>query len=253
MNSISLKTLFLKEVRRFAKVWLQTVLSPLMTTSLYFLVFGVALGSRLKTIDGVPYIQFVVPGLVMMSMVRDSFLNSASSLFQSKINGTITDILVAPIGAPEILLAYVGAAMCRAIIVGTLVFVIALFFTPFTIQSIAWVVYFSLFVTAAFGLLGLLSAIWAEKFDHLAIFPNFVLLPLAFLGGVFYSIEMLPEPWQTISRFNPLLYMVNGMRYGFFGVADVSPVQSAVVVLVSFVALCAVAIVVVGRGYKLRL
>ncbi len=253
MNRISLRTLFMKEVRRFAKVWLQTVLSPLMTTSLYFLVFGVALGSRLKTIDGVPYIQFVVPGLVMMSMVRDSFLNSASSLFQSKINGTITDILLAPIGAPEILLAYVGAAMCRAIIVGALVFVIALFFTPFTIQSIGWVVYFTLFVTAAFGLLGLLSAIWAEKFDHLAIFPNFVLLPLAFLGGVFYSIEMLPEPWQTISRFNPLLYMVNGMRYGFFGVADVSPVLSAVVVLISFVVLAAVSIVVVGRGYKLRL
>ncbi len=253
MNRIALKTLFIKEIRRFSKVWLQTVLSPLMTTSLYFLVFGVALGSRLRTIDGVPYIQFVVPGLVMMSMVRDSFLNSASSLFQSKINGTITDLLVAPIGAPEILLAYVGAAMTRAIIVGSLVFLVALLFTPFTIQSIAWVVFFAVLVTAAFGLLGLLSAIWAEKFDHLAIFPNFVLLPLAFLGGVFYSIEMLPEPWQTISRFNPLLYMVNGMRFGFFGVADVSPWQSAAVVLISFVALAAVTATVLSRGYKLRL
>lgn len=143
--------------------------------------------------------------------------------------------------------------MTRAIIVGSLVFLVALLFTPFTIQSIAWVVFFAVLVTAAFGLLGLLSAIWAEKFDHLAIFPNFVLLPLAFLGGVFYSIEMLPEPWQTISRFNPLLYMVNGMRFGFFGVADVSPWQSAAVVLISFVALAAVTATVLSRGYKLRL
>jgi ABC-2 type transport system permease protein len=242
----------MKEIRRFSKVWLQTVLSPLVTTSLYFLVFGVALGSRLREISGVPYIQFVVPGLVMMTMVRDSFLNTSSSLFQSKINGTITDILVAPIGALEMLIAYVGAAMIRAMIVGTLVYLVALFFTWFPLQHLGWTVFFTVFVTATLALLGMIAALWAQKFDHLAIFPNFVLLPLAFLGGVFYSIDLLPEPWNTVSRLNPLLYMVNGLRYGFLGVADVSPTLSAVVVLVSFVTLLAVASALLRSGYNLR-
>ena len=252
MNRIALKTLFIKEIRRFSKVWMQTVLSPLVTTSLYFLVFGVALGSRLKEISGVPYIQFVVPGLVMMTLVRDSFLNTSSSLFQSKINGTITDLLVAPIGATEMLLAYVGAAMCRAVITGVLVLVVALFFTWFPIHNVGWSIFFTILVPATFALLGIVSALWAERFDHLAIFPNFVLLPLAFLGGVFYSIDLLPEPWNSISRLNPLFYMINGLRFGFLGVADVSPVVSAIVVLISFVVLLTAAGILLQRGYKLR-
>ena len=252
MSTIALRTLFLKEVRRFSKVWLQTVLSPLVTTSLYFLVFGVALGSRLREISGVPYIQFVVPGLVMMTMIRDSFLNTSSSLFQSKINGTITDILVAPIGALEMVLAYVGAAMIRALIVGTLVYLVALSFTWFPLHHIGWILFFSIFVTATLALLGMIVALWAQKFDHLAIFPNFVLLPLAFLGGVFYSIDLLPEPWNTVSRLNPLLYMVNGLRYGFLGVADVSPVTSAGVVLVSFFVVLGAASALLRSGYNLR-
>ncbi|KPK17841.1 MAG: hypothetical protein AMJ62_00105 [Myxococcales bacterium SG8_38] len=252
MSTIALKTLFIKEVRRFSKVWLQTVLSPLVTTSLYFLVFGVALGSRLREISGVPYIQFVVPGLVMMTMVRDSFLNTSSSLFQSKINGTITDILVAPIGAFEMLVAYVGAAMIRAVIVGSLVYVVALCFTWFPLHHVGWTLFFTAFVTATLALLGMVAALWAEKFDHLAIFPNFVLLPLAFLGGVFYSIDLLPEPWHTVSRLNPLLYMVNGLRFGFLGVADVSPLGSAAVVLVSFVFLLGLTGALLRSGYNLR-
>jgi ABC-2 type transport system permease protein len=223
-----------------------------VTTSLYFLVFGVALGSRLREISGVPYIQFVVPGLVMMTMVRDSFLNTSSSLFQSKINGTIIDILVAPIGASEILLAYVGAAMIRAILVGALVYLVSLSFTWFPLHHVGWTLFFTIFVTATLALLGLIAALWAEKFDHLAIFPNFVLLPLAFLGGVFYSIDLLPEPWNTVSRLNPLLYMVNGLRYGFLGIADVSTVASAGVVLVSFAVVLAVASGLLRSGYSLR-
>ncbi len=252
MSTIALRTLFLKEVRRFSKVWLQTVLSPLVTTSLYFLVFGVALGSRLREISGVPYIQFVVPGLVMMTMIRDSFLNTSSSLFQSKINGTITDILVAPIGALEMVLAYVGAAMIRAIIVGTLVYLVALSFVWFPLHDIGWTLFFTIFVTATLALLGMIAALWAQKFDHLAIFPNLVLLPLAFLGGVFYSIDLLPEPWNTVSRLNPLLYMVNGLRYGFLGVADVSPVTSAGVVLISFLVALGTASALLRSGYNLR-
>jgi ABC-2 type transport system permease protein len=252
MSAIALKTLFLKEVRRFSKVWLQTVLSPLVTTSLYFLVFGVALGSRLREISGVPYIQFVVPGLVMMTMIRDSFLNTSSSLFQSKINGTITDILVAPIGAWEMLVAYVGAAMIRALIVGTLVYLVALSFTWFPLHHVGWTLFFAILVPATLALLGMIAALWAQKFDHLAIFPNFVLLPLAFLGGVFYSIDLLPEPWNTVSRLNPLLYMVNGLRYGFLGVADVSPVTSAAVVLMSFLVVLGAASALLRSGYNLR-
>jgi ABC-2 type transport system permease protein len=252
MSTIALKTLFLKEVRRFSKVWLQTVLSPLVTTSLYFLVFGVALGSRLREISGVPYIQFVVPGLVMMTMIRDSFLNTSSSLFQSKINGTITDILVAPIGAFEMVIAYVGAAMIRAIIVGTLVYLVAVSFTWFPLHHVGWTLFFTILVTATLALLGMIAALWAQKFDHLAIFPNFVLLPLAFLGGVFYSIDLLPEPWNTVSRLNPLLYMVNGLRYGFLGVADVLPVTSAGVVLVSFLLALFAASALLRSGYNLR-
>jgi ABC-2 type transport system permease protein len=225
VNTIALKTLFIKEVRRFSKVWLQTVLSPLVTTSLYFLVFGVALGSR---------------------------LNTSSSLFQSKINGTIIDMLLAPIGALEMLLAYVGAAMIRAMIVGSLVYLVALTFTWFPLYHVGWTVFFAVFVTATLALLGMVAALWAEKFDHLAIFPNFVLLPLAFLGGVFYSIDLLPEPWNTVSRLNPLLYMVNGLRYGFLGVADVSPVTSAGVVLISFLVLLGVASALLRSGYNLR-
>jgi ABC-2 type transport system permease protein len=252
VSTIALRTLFLKEIRRFSKVWLQTVLSPLVTTSLYFLVFGVALGSRLREISGVPYIQFVVPGLVMMTMVRDAFLNTSSSLFQSKINGTITDLLVAPIGAFEMLVAYVGAAMLRAFIVGVLVYVVALTFTYFPLHHVGWTLFFGVFVTATLALLGMVAALWAQKFDHLAIFPNFVLLPLAFLGGVFYSIDLLPEPWHTVSLFNPLLYMVNGLRYGFLGVADVTPEASAGVVLLSFGVLLAVASALLRSGYSLR-
>jgi ABC-2 type transport system permease protein len=179
-------------------------------------------------------------------------LNTSSSLFQSKINGTIIDILVAPIGAFEMILAYVGAAMIRAIIVGTLVYLVALTFTWFPLHHVGWTLFFTVFVTATLALLGIVAALWAEKFDHLAIFPNFVLLPLAFLGGVFYSIDLLPEPWHTVSRFNPLLYMVNGLRYGFLGVADVAPVTSAGVVLLSFLVLLGMASAMLRSGYNLR-
>ncbi|MGM0575368.1 MAG: ABC transporter permease [Myxococcota bacterium] len=252
VNWTGLRTLLRKEIRRFTKVWLQTVLSPLATTSLYFLVFGVALGKRLATIDGVPYIEFVVPGLMMLAMINASFLNSASSLFQSKINGTTVDFLVAPLGPAELLVGYVGAAVLRAAIVGVLVWAVAVAFVGLEIRSLAYTIGFALAVSAAFATLGLIVAIWAEKFDHLAIVPNFVLTPLTFLGGVFYSIDMLPEPWQTISRFNPILYMVNGLRDGLLGVSDVPLGASLAAVLGMLVALLAVAWRVLSTGWNLR-
>lgn len=250
--SVALRSLFAKEVRRFSKVWMQTVFSPLITTSLYFLVFGVALGSRLQEIDGIPYIEFVIPGLVMLGIISNSFLNTASSLFQAKINGTITDLLVAPIGAMEILIAYVGAAMLRASIVGSLVYLVACLFTGFRIEHPGWVLFFLFGVSATFAMLGILAALWSEKFDHLSIFPNFVLTPMTFLGGVFYSVDMLPEPWNQISRANPVLYMVNGLRHGLLGISDVPVLYSAAFVSVLVVVLVVVTARVLDSGWRLR-
>ena len=249
---IGVRTLFLKECRRFAKVWMQTVFSPLVTTSLYFLVFGVALGSRLREVDGVPYIDYVVPGLVMLALISNSFLNASSSLFQSKINGTIVDILVAPLGALEMLVAYLGASMLRGLVVGSLVYLVAGLFSGFRMAHPGWVVFFACGVSLCFGCLGVISALWAEKFDHLSIVPNFVLTPLTFLGGVFYSVNMLPAPWDTVSRMNPILYMVNGLRYGLLGVSDVPVTHAAAFIGTLLVVLLAVAGGLLGRGWKLR-
>lgn len=252
MNRVALKTLFIKEVRRFSKVWMQTVFSPLITTSLYFLVFGVALGSRLREVNGVPYIEFVIPGLVMMGIITNSFLNCSSSLFQGKINGTINDLLIAPIGSGEMLIAYVGAAMLRATIVGVLVYSVACVFTGFRLEHPGWALFFLMGVSATFAQAGILAALWSEKFDHLSIFPNFILTPLAFLGGVFYSVDMLPEPWSTISRFNPILYMVNGLRHGLLGVSDVPVMHAAGFVGGLLVVLTFVTSRVLDSGWKLR-
>ena len=252
VNLRGLWTLFRKEILRFAKVWMQTIINPLISTSLYFLVFGVALGSRLKTIDGVPYIEFVIPGLIMLSMITASFSNCASSLFQSKINGTIIDLLVAPIGALEILVAYVAAAMVRAFLVGRLVFGVAFIFTGTEISHLLWCLLFAGGVSAFFSLLDILLAVWAEKFDHLALLPNFVLTPLTFLGGVFYSVDMLPSPWDSISRFNPILYMINGMRYGLLGISDVPVGLSGAALTLLLIVLTLITHRVLSVGYKLR-
>ncbi len=251
-NFIGFRTLFVKEIRRFSKVWLQTVLSPLVTTCLYFLVFGVALGSRLKTVEGVPYIQFVIPGLMTLAMVNAAFFNSSSSLFQSKINGTSVDLMVAPMGALEILFAYVGAAMLRAHIVGLLVYLVAYFFTSLIPVSWLWTLYFTLTVSACFSMVGILAAVFSVKFDHLAIIPNFILSPLTFLGGVFYSIRMLPEPWSQVSAANPILYMVGGLRASILGTTDVPLLPSALAVGGLLAFLLTVTSWVLARGVRLR-
>jgi len=252
VNHIGTATLTIKELRRFSKVWMQTVFSPLITTSLYFLVFGVALGSRLSEIEGVPYILFVVPGLMMLAMISNSFLNTSSSLFQSKINGTVIDILSAPVGTGEILIAYVSAGMCRGLIVGSLVLVVATMFTGWHMERPLVALSFALMVTASFAFWGLVAAVWAEKFDQLSIFPNFVLTPLTFLGGVFYAVNMLPEPWQTVSRMNPVLYMVGGLRHGMLGGAEVNLGLCYAVVALTLVVSWFAAWVLLSRGYKLR-
>lgn len=251
-NAVAARTLLRKEVRRFSKVWLQTLLSPLITTSLYFLVFGLALGSRLRTIDGVPYVQYVVPGLIMLSMISNSFLNSSSSLFQSKVNGTYVDLLVAPIGAQEMLYAYSVAALIRGHLVAAMVWTVAVFFVGPHFAHPLWALFFSIAVCLTFGAFGLVVAIWAEKFDQLAVVPNFVLTPLTFLGGVFYSVDMLPPPWNSISALNPILYMVNGLRFGLLGISDVDPLTCAAVVLPLAGIANAGAFLLLARGTRLR-
>jgi ABC-2 type transport system permease protein len=261
VNRRAMWTLFRKEIQRFTKVWLQTVISPLVTTSLYFLVFGVALGARVGTMsftgaDGVahevPYGAFVVPGLMMLSMISNSFLNTSSSLFQSKINGTLVDLLTAPLGTPEILTAYLSAAVFRGVAVGFLVWVVAGLFTGFALAHPLWAIFFSVAVTTTFAGVGLLAALWAEKFDHLSIFPNFIVQPLTFLGGVFYSVTDLPPLWETISRCNPVLYTVSGLRYGILGVSEIPVMTSALAVgsaMVVVLGMCAFALT---RGYGMR-
>ncbi len=252
INTVGLRTLLVKEIKRFLKVWQQTVISPLMTTALYFLVFGVALGGRIDRIHGVEYIEFVIPGLIMLAMITNSFLNAASSLFQSKINGTIVDLLVSPLGTFEVLAAYVAAATVRAFLVGALVYAVAASFTGPSVNNLFWALYFGLMVSVSFSLLGLIAAIWAEKFDHLSLFPNFILTPLTFLGGVFYSIDMLPAPWDVVSKLNPILYVVNGLRYGLLGTSDVPVMSAAAAAAALATALFVIAVLLLGRGYKLR-
>ncbi|MDB4966779.1 MAG: type transporter [Myxococcales bacterium] len=252
MNTIGFKTLLSKETRRFLKVPGQTVAQPVITTALYFLVFGFALGGRVKELDGISYVRFIVPGLVMLSLIQNSFLNTASSMFIAKMQGTIVDLLVAPLSPGELLTAFTLAAVIRGFLVGSIVWMVAAIFTGFSIAHPLWTLLFALMVSIEFALFGLVVAIWSDKFEQLNLIPTFVITPLTFLGGVFYSAHMLPEPWATITKANPVLYMVEGLRYGILGQAHSSPwvglILTGVLTAVSGVAVW----VMLARGYKLR-
>jgi ABC-2 type transport system permease protein len=222
-NWIGFRTLFLKETRRFLRVPGQTLAQPVVTTALYFLVFGFALGGRVREIDGISYVRFIVPGLVMLSLIQNAFLNTASSMFIAKMQGTIVDLLVAPLSVTELLLAFTLAAVLRGLMVGAIVWVVAALFTGFGVAHPLWVAVFALLVSMTFALIGLCIAIWSDKFEQLNLIPTFIITPLTFLGGVFYSARMLPEPWAAITRANPILYMVEGLRYGILGIDHTSP------------------------------
>jgi ABC-2 type transport system permease protein len=252
MNAIGFKTLLVKETRRFLKVPGQTVAQPVITTALYFLVFGFALGGLVRQVDGVSYVRFIVPGLVMLSLIQNSFLNTASSMFIAKMQGTIVDLLVAPLSPTELLGAFTLAAVVRGVLVAGIVWVVAALFTGFSIAHPVWVIAFALLVAAEFALFGLLVAIWSDKFEQLNLVPTFVITPLTFLGGVFYSARMLPEPWSTVTRLNPILYMVEGLRYGIIGRSDVSPWLGIGITLLLTFASGSVVWVMLARGYKLR-
>ena len=252
MNPIGFKTLLIKETRRFLRVPGQTVAQPVITTALYFLVFGFALGGRVKELDGISYVRFIVPGLVMLSLIQNAFLNTASSLFIHKVQGTIVDLLVAPLSPIEILGAFTIGGVIRGLLVGGIVWLVAAVFTGFAIAHIAWVLIFSVLVAVEFSLFGMVVAIWSDKFEQLNLVPTFVITPLTFLGGVFYSARMLPEPWSAITKANPILYMVEGLRYGILGQSSASPWLGLGITLALTLGSGAVVWWMLVTGYKLR-
>jgi ABC-2 type transport system permease protein len=245
-------TLFYKEILRFWKVSFQTILAPVLTALLYLVIFSHVLEQHVQVYPGVRYTSFLVPGLAMMSLLQNAFANSSSSLIQSKITGNIVFILLPPLSHFEFYGAYVLASAVRGLVVGLGVFVITAMFVPVPVQNLLWVVAFALLGSAILGTLGIIAGIWADKFDQLAAFQNFVIIPLTFLSGVFYSIHSLPLFWQKVSHFNPFFYMIDGFRYGFFGVSDVSPHLSLAIVGGSLLALSFATLSLLKRGYKLR-
>jgi ABC-2 type transport system permease protein len=253
MNLIGLRTLLVKEVRRFLRVPGQTVLSPLISTALYFVVFGYSLGGRLREVHGVPYVVFIVPGLVFLGIANNSFLNTSSSIFITKIQGTIVDLLVAPLRPAELLAAFAAGGMVRGLLVGLLTWAVAALFTGLHLAHPLATASFLLLVSYVFSMLGLLAALWAEKFEQINFFPTFVMLPLTFLGGVFYSVTALAEPWRSISLFNPMVYMVEGLRYGMLGTREL-PVTFGGAILSSLaVVTTALTFVALRAGYKLKI
>lgn len=245
-------TLLYKELLRFWKVAFQTVCAPVVTALLYLMIFGHALGSQVKVYEGVSYLNFLVPGLVMMSVLQNAFANSSSSLIQSKITGNLVFVLLPPLAHWEMFGAYVLASVVRGLAVGLGVFLVTVFFVPVSFAAPLYAIVFALLGSAILGTLGLIAGIWAEKFDQLAAFQNFLIVPLTFLAGVFYSTHSLPPLARTASHFNPFFYMIDGFRYGFFGVSDVAPLHSLAIVVGFFVVLAAIAVRLLARGYKLR-
>ncbi|WP_028228104.1 ABC transporter permease [Paraburkholderia ferrariae] len=246
------RTLFYKEVLRFWKVAFQTVLAPVITALLYLTIFGHALRGHVQVYPGVEYTSFLIPGLVMMSVLQNAFANSSSSLIQSKITGNLVFVLLPPLAAWEMFGAYVLASIVRGLAVGAGVFVVTIWFIPVSFAAPFYIVAFAVLGSAILGTLGLIAGIWAEKFDQLAAFQNFLIMPLTFLSGVFYSTHTLPPVWREVSRLNPFFYMIDGFRYGFFGLSDVNPFASLSIVFVFFVALAALAMRLLATGYKLR-
>ena len=245
-------TLLYKEVLRFWKVATQTITAPILTAMLYLLIFGHVLEDHVQVYPEVRYTSFLIPGLVMMSVLQNAFANSSSSLIQSKITGNLVFVLLPPLSHWELFSAYVLASVVRGLAVGAGVFVITAWFAKLAFVAPWWIAIFALLGAGMLGTMGLIAGIWAEKFDQLAAFQNFIIMPATFLSGVFYSIHSLPPFWQAVSRFNPFFYMIDGFRYGFFGQSDVNPLTSFAVVSVFSLLLAAFAIRLLKSGYKLR-
>ena len=244
--------LFYKEVLRFWKVGFQTVAAPVITAILYMMIFGHVLEDRVQVYESVSYTAFLLPGLVMMSVLQNAFANSSSSLIQSKIMGNLVFLLLTPLSHRAWFIAYVGSSVVRGLAVGTGVMLATWWFAQPTLVAPLWILVFGFMGAALLGALGLIAGLWAEKFDQMAAFQNFVIMPMTFLSGVFYSIHSLPDIWQRVSHLNPFFYMIDGFRYGFFGVSDVSPWISLALVSVALAGVSAVALYLLRTGYKIR-
>lgn len=249
---IAFYSILRKEVNRFSRIWMQTLLPPAITMTLYFVIFGNLIGSRIGEMDGFSYMAFIVPGLIMMSVITNSYSNVASSFYSSKFQRNVEELLVSPLPSHIIILGYVGGGVSRGLCVGVIVTVVSMFFTQLQIHNIA-ILLISLILTALlFALGGLINAIYANSFDNISIIPTFVLTPLTYLGGVFYSISLLPEFWQKLSQANPIIYMVNTFRYGFLGISDV-PISIAFSMIALFIiGLYTWAYFLIERGIGLR-
>jgi ABC-2 type transport system permease protein len=246
------QTLLYKEVLRFWKVSFQTVAAPVLTALLYLLIFGHVLQDHVKVYDRISYTAFLVPGLVMMSVLQNAFANSSSSLIQSKIMGNLVFVLLTPLSHWSWFIAYVGSSIARGLCVGLGVFIVTAWFAHVSFAAPLWILVFAFLGAGMLGALGLIAGLWAEKFDQMAAFQNFIIMPMTFLSGVFYSIHSLPDFWQRVSHLNPFFYMIDGFRYGFFGVSDVSPWLSLAIVGTAMLGVSAVAVHLLRIGYKIR-
>jgi ABC-2 type transport system permease protein len=252
VNTISLLTIVKKEVRRFLRIWTQTLLPSAVTQTLYFLIFGGFIGSQIANINGVPYMQFIVPGLVMMAVITNAYSNSVSSFFGAKFQRNIEELLVSPTPNWVIILGFTIGGALRGVMVGIIVFLVSFLFTQTPIFSFPIILLFITLTSIAFALAGLTNGLYAKTFDDVSIVPTFVLTPLTYLGGVFYSISRLPEPWITISKFNPIVYMVDGFRYGFFGKSEISVVYSGGLLVVLVAVLFGVNLYLLNKGTGMR-
>lgn len=252
MNWYGCWAFFVKEVRRFYSVAVQTIFAPVVSSLLFLLIFGQVIDTRIDSFSGVSYSQFLIPGLVMMSILQNAFSNSSSSIIQSKMYGNLTFVLVSPISPLELYIAFIGASILRGLAVGVGVLLVGMIWLDLQFNNLGWILLFAVLSAALMGGIGLIAGILADKYDHLAAFQNFIIIPLTFLSGVFYSIHALPEVWQMISHFNPFFYMVDGFRYGFFAASDVSVYLSLFVSLVFLILVSAINLYLLNKGVKIR-
>ena len=252
LNFVAIRTLIRKEVIRVLRIWVQTIVPPAITMTLYFIIFGNLIGRRIGSMDGFDYMQYIAPGLIMMSVITNSYGNVVSSFFGAKFGRHIEEMLVSPMSNSAIIVGHVAGGVLRGLLVGLLVTVIALFFTRLEVSHPLIMISMVLLSSTVFALAGFINAIFAKKFDDISIIPTFVLTPLTYLGGVFYSISLLPEFWQNVSRANPILYMVNAFRYGILGTSDISIGHAYAIVIVFVVVLFSVCLYLMNRGVGIR-
>jgi ABC-2 type transport system permease protein len=252
LSAHAFRTILTKEILRFSRIWLQTVLPPMVTTALYFVIFGRLIGSRLGEMDGHPYIDFIVPGLILMSVISNSYANVVSSFYNAKFQRHVEELLISPVPNAVILGGYVAGGVVRGLVVGTAVTVVASFFTDFAVHSYAVTVAVFLLTSMLFATAGFVNAVFANSFDDISVIPTFVLTPLTYLGGVFYSVSLLPEVWQRVSFANPVLYMINAFRYGLLGVTDIDLGLAFGLIVAFIVALGGFALWLLDRGIGLK-